>query len=218
MTVKVSNWWLPDRDRLAKSEWRLTRTIELYNRMAVLVKANLRYKDLYIDIGANFGMMTVPFVNTFEQIYSFEMCPSNYDALIRNTSKYNNVYTFNVGLSNKSEKVDVIEYPTAGAVNAIVETKLSRGEPGEIVQRNVVQLDEMLPYETAGFIKIDVEGHEVQVIEGGQELISRSRGLCMIESISTRQKVKQMMSDLGWVCTGRWGPDDLIFKKYKVTI
>jgi hypothetical protein len=74
-----------------------------------------------------------------------------------------------------------------------------------------------MPFATAGAIKIDVEGHELQVIEGASKLLERSRGVAYIESIDlvTVRKVKKLMKSLGWTFISKnpEAPDDLIFKK-----
>jgi FkbM family methyltransferase len=209
---KVNNWWVPEYDRYSK-EAILNRRIKLYEEQAEMLKKHIRHTDLYVDIGANFGHTAVPFASMFKKIICFEITPTNYECLVKNTEAYPNIQCMNVGLSNIAGKVDIMEYPTAGSVNAIIETKFARSEKGNVVQRHVVPLDYLLPYETAGFIKIDVEGHEVQVIEGAQEFLTRSRGLCFIESVETKEAVKEAMFKLGWKYILRNGFHDLIFKK-----
>jgi FkbM family methyltransferase len=209
---KIGNWWLPDTDRYC-NPITLERRENLYTSQTGWIKKHIRYKDLYIDIGANFGHTAVPFADVFKRIICFEITPSNYECLAKNVEPYKNIQCFNVGLSNQAGTVDIMEYPTAGSVNTIVDTRLARSERGKVNQRNVTALDMMLPYEVAGFIKIDVEGHEVQVIEGAKEILSRSRGLVYIESVDTKEQVRSAMKDLGWTFVFRHGHHDLVFKK-----
>jgi len=209
---KVGDWYVPKYDRYSNLSI-LNRRAEMYEGQTNFLKKHIRYTDTYVDIGANFGHTAIPFASMFKRIFCFEITPTNYECLVKNTEPYTNIHCLNVGISNQPGQVDVMEYPTAGSVNAIVETKFARSERGNIVQRHVVPLDYLLPSEVAGFVKIDVEGHEVQVIEGAQEFLKRSRGLAFIESVETKEAVKESMSKLGWKFIARHGDHDLLFKK-----
>jgi len=209
---KVGDFWLPDRDRYANPKLLKSR-VELYHYQYLKLKKHIRHTDLYVDIGANFGHTSIPFADMFKEIYCFEITPSNYECLVKNTEPYKNIKCFPLGLSDSIKEVEVMEYPTAGSVNTIVDTRLARSERGKAVKRTVVPLDDILPYQVAGLIKIDVEGHEVQVIEGAKEFIARSRGVAHIESVDTKEEVKEAMFKLGWKYILRDGFHDLIFKK-----
>ena len=209
---KINDFWLPENDRYCHPVT-YERRRQLYESQTGWIKKHIRYKDLYVDIGANFGHTAIPFADVFKKIVCFEITPTNYECLAKNTEPYPNIQCLNVGLSNVAGQVDIMEYPTAGSVNTIIDTRLARSERGHVVKRNVVPLDYILPYEVAGFVKIDVEGHEVQVIEGAQELLSRSRGLVYIESVDTKEKVKELLHELGWKFMFRHGFHDLVFKK-----
>ena len=214
---KINDWYVPDGDQYSREKMIESR-LELYKVQTDWLKKHIRYTNLYIDIGANFGHTIIPFKNWFKKIVGFEITPANFQCLIENTRKSPNVVCYNLGLSNQHTMVNVLEYKTAGSVNTIQSTRLitdsSKNRSPMVVQRPVTTLDLMFPTEIASFIKIDVEGHEVEVIKGGRELISRSQGVLYIEtSDKNRESLCSLLDDFGWKYISRKGKNDFLFKK-----
>lgn len=60
-----------------------------------------------------------------------------------------------------------------------------------------------LPRDRPGFIKIDVDGPEVRVLESGRDLLSEARPLLLVEthSASLEQGCIALLSSLGYRCT-----------------
>jgi FkbM family methyltransferase len=201
---KINDWYVPDRDQYS-GEKPLEARLEMYKAQSDWLKKHIKHTNLYIDIGANFGHTIIPFKRLFKKIVGFEITPDNFQCLIENTRKSPNVVCYNLGLSNQHTMVNVLEYKTAGSVNTIQSTRLitdsSRNRSPMVVQRPVTTLDLMFPTEIASFIKIDVEGHEVEVLKGGRELISRSQGLLYIsrrgkKDLKTGAEVVKKTTDL----------------------
>jgi FkbM family methyltransferase len=210
---KINDWYVPDRDQYS-GEKPLEARLEMYKAQSDWLKKHIKHTNLYIDIGANFGHTIIPFKRLFKKIVGFEITPDNFQCLIENTRKSPNVVCYNLGLSNQHTMVNVLEYKTAGSVNTIQSTRLitdsSRNRSPMVVQRPVTTLDLMFPTEIASFIKIDVEGHEVEVLKGGRELISRSQGLLYIEtSDKNRESICSLLGHFGWKYISRRGKKDL---------
>lgn len=214
---KINDWYVPDGDQYSREKSFESR-LEMYKVQANWLKKHIKYTNLYIDVGANFGHTILPLKRWFKKIVGFEITPSNFQCLAENTRGCSNVICYNLGLSNQHGMVNVLEYRTAGSVNTIQSTRLitdsSRNRTPMIVQRPVTTLDFMFPTEIASFIKIDVEGHEVEVIKGGRELISRSHGLLYIEtSDKNRETICSLLDAFGWKYISRRGKTDFLFKK-----
>ena len=135
-----------------------------------IVKLYLKPGMTCVDVGANVGVYSVLTAQKIGEdgvVYAFEPVPGIYEVLAKNSMLYKNIKPFNFGLHNKKSAV---QYKN------ISEIKL-----------NVVVGDEFLQdVEKVDFIKIDVDGAELGVVEGLQNLINRSPKLLMVCELSNR--------------------------------
>ena len=82
-------------------------------------------------------------------------------------------------------------------------------------QINVVPLDEMLSFSGKALaIKIDVEGYELEVLEGAKTLLLQNYGYAQIESFEEPRasSVIKKMAELGWRLSDHI-VDDLVFRR-----
>ena len=65
---------------------------------------NLKYKNIYFDIGACVGELSFPFYNIFNKIYSFE---PNIEAIaiFKKNNKYQNIHLIESAVSNSNDKI-----------------------------------------------------------------------------------------------------------------
>ena len=136
--------------------------------------------SIMIDIGANIGNHTLFFCNELNpnRVYAFEAVKDTFMILQRNI-KLNNLddraEAFCLGLSDKGAKGEIADTYT----DNIGATSLKEGD-GDIVFKRLDDFD----YENVRFIKIDVEGMELQVLKGGENTIRKNRPYIMMESFS----------------------------------
>ena len=136
-----------------------------------------------IDIGANIGYWTFArnyFLKNRKKFYCFEPSSFNFFYLKKNLKKFNNIELINLGLSNYKEK-KTLSFPHWE--NRITDTGLLSLHGNSEVLSEKVQLITLDSYfnkrNTAQniFIKIDVEGHEFEIIEGGQKFLSQNHSI-----------------------------------------
>lgn len=130
----------------------------------------LRPGDLFIDVGANIGSYSVlAAAGTGASVVAVEPIPTTFAHLTENL-KLNHleslVDSHCVGLSNKSGKLSFTA--TLDTVNHV----LADGESGVALNIDVVTMDSLLKGRVPTVIKIDVEGHELAVLEGGSQTLS----------------------------------------------
>ena len=123
-----------------------------------------RWKNC-IDIGSNVGMWTRELAQKFEQVYCFEPNPNFIECFNKNI-KENNVELFEFGLSNK-------EHTASQEFNSTQMTNT----PGNVQCRTLDSFN----LNNIDFIKIDVDGFEVEVLEGAVETITRNNAVINIE-------------------------------------
>ncbi len=162
-------------------------------------------KRVAIDCGACYGMISVPLAQCFEQVHAFEISPRTYIALQANTSHYNNIIPHNVGLSDRTRTVAIDNSLLSGA-NKIVHNSEHEAQ--------VVTLDSF-DFENVDFIKIDVEGHEYDLLLGAVKTLQRCKPLVYIEihqSSASFRNTFTILLDAGYVLTALDRGSDYIFE------
>lgn len=156
-----------------------------HDELAALVDF-LRRKNMLrgacIDAGANIGNHAVVFANLFDQVHAFEPAPRPFALLKLNTRDIPNVHCHEVGLSDRTCLADLIAPRTnvgGGSVEAIVrEDHLNDRDRVSLVQLDRYQA---LAGLDVGLMKIDVEGHELAVLNGAAEMLSNTRPVIVFE-------------------------------------
>lgn len=146
--------------------------------------------DLFLDIGAYTGIYSIYAAKKHDcTVYAFEPNPKVYDRLKRNigvNETKNNVYTFPYALSNEKKTTELWVNPR---------TMLTSGGSIESVNANYscVQIqceiyDELpISVPTVDGMKIDVEGHELSVLEGLSYTIERDKPFIIVECLTLLQ-------------------------------
>lgn len=124
-----------------------------------------------VDCGAHHGMMSILFaraVGASGKVIAFEALPSN-ARVIEENCKLNtceNVTVYPYGVSSKPGSSSY--HMNLG--NIVIDTTAT----GASSDLTIVRLDDMLDAEPRlDFIKIDVEGHELEVLKGSQATFAR---------------------------------------------
>jgi FkbM family methyltransferase len=157
-----------------------------------IVKHLVLSGDDVIDVGANFGFYTAflaKLVGAHGYVYSFEPIPLTFEVLSYNTKKLplTNVHLFNYAVSHNDDWA-IMEIPKweSGNENYFqARIPLSNESDRSLQQVKVFSrtLDSVFRDhgKRIAFIKIDVEGHELQVIEGAKCTIAKYKPALLIE-------------------------------------
>ena len=144
---------------------------ELFNRW----KKHFPKEGLMLDIGANMGSHCVQFKHHFPEleIYAFEPYLENYQLLLQNTKRYDDVKCFNVGVGSRTSIVHFNDghKNNSGVVRVVRDSNNS----------NIVLALDNLILPKVSFIKIDVEGHELACMQGMTNLLKRDKPLIWLE-------------------------------------
>ena len=141
-----------------------------------LIDIDLINKVVY-DIGSYIGIYALFFsraVGEHGKVFTFEPNPKNYDELVFNLqlNRISNVETKNIGLGQKEEKTDLVinpVFPARGKISRELNTGKSSSSRRKIIKIQVNSFDDILQKESLpnpDFIKIDVEGFELEVLRG----------------------------------------------------
>jgi len=129
----------------------------------------LRSGDVFYDIGSNVGTYTILAAGVVGcHTIAIEPVRETYDKLLKNLdlNRINNkVSAYNIALGEHEELVNISN--KKGALNRIISSK---NEGVEMVKQKL--LDDINIKENPRLLKIDVEGYEMKVIQGGKKTLS----------------------------------------------
>jgi FkbM family methyltransferase len=136
-----------------------------------------------IDVGANKGVYTWYLSRLSREVMAFEPHPKVYRILARGVPA--NVRTFDVALSNRSGPAELIvpiqhSGRFANQGGTLFDGKLNDDKPFVTAAVTQKRLDEY-GFKDVSFIKIDVEGFELQVLEGAADTLARERPVLLVE-------------------------------------
>lgn len=127
-----------------------------------------------IDIGAHVGTYTMHLAKNCKEVYSFECSPRHYNILCGNIAINDldfKVKKFEYALSDKEGEAEYFFRSKDGGGNGI--QKFDRDSTNEKTIVKTRTLDSF-EFNDIGFIKIDVEGHELGVLRGALETLKRN--------------------------------------------
>jgi len=163
--------------------------------------------DVLLDIGANIGVYSVYLagnVPSLGEVFAFEPSPASYDLLRQNCEMVESptILTNQVALSDETGTAEFTLFnPTSGA-NALIDT-MERDDVGdEVIEVPTQRLDDFMESRAGKVIaiKIDVEGHELNVLSGSNSLLQNNRVLLQVECLSNSQaeKVQTLLKAYGF--------------------
>lgn len=161
----VNDWYLPDND---------THFIDpdtYHNNKIEKVKEYLTGNDVFIDIGAHVGIITIKFAPLFHKIYAFEPESTNYECLVENIKRRHltNVVTYNFALSDyigccNTKKLS----KTGNSGNFAI-------KPGDKIK--CFTLDNFYFYhwdKQIDLLKIDTQGTEAKILKGATRTLKKT--------------------------------------------
>jgi FkbM family methyltransferase len=184
---------------------------------------------IVVDIGANLGSYVVPLAkqHPYLQFEAFEPQRVIYYQLCANTflNRLSNVYAHQAGLSNEQRVTSYVlpnyaEESNIGAFSIDFDTRLTGYEvrtQGFTERMTIITLDTM-QYEKVRLIKIDVEGHELSVLQGAEHTLRENNYPPIIFEAWTwkfpekRKAVFDYLENLGYEIT-EMGQNNLAVKK-----
>lgn len=165
--------------------WRLNFLLNRLEPETVLwARRMIRPGMVVLDVGAHLGYYSRLFskwVGPTGRVFAFEPCSENFDVLMHNLSsrRYRNVTLLRQAVG--ASVGQGILHLSPGHSNHSLYAGFTQETGQELVE--LVSLDafmEKYQLPAVDFIKIDVEGAEIEVLQGMRNLVSRSPSLCMV--------------------------------------
>lgn len=212
--VSIIHHWTGDRIQVRlyedKGYWFHGRRRE-FDEMSTLARL-LHRGDTVIEVGGHIGYLSLYFshlVGSDGSVVVFEPSDANRRLLQLNVASARNVRISQLAVSNRSgESVFYVDNLT-GQNNSLVRAfeglaaNVSNAPGVEVVTTEVTvktsTLDQELNSIHGHLLKIDVEGHELEVLEGGVNWLARTKPFIMLEVQRNHSEVFRILTDLGYV-------------------
>ena len=191
---------------------RLERAIKNNYEKELSIINNFKNKNKSaVDVGVYRGVYSYKLSKQFKHVYAYEPNPLIFSYLEKNLNKIiKNLTLKNFALSNSSGTVNLkIPYRSKSIFKDNVEELYKLGcatihenknyTDYDTVKVNKIKLDEDLKNFDIGFIKVDVEGHEKEVIEGAKNLIIKSKPILLIE-IEEKHSGRPIYETINAIC------------------
>tara|TARA_B100000282_G_C31690819_1_gene471418 strand:- start:505 stop:1122 length:618 start_codon:yes stop_codon:yes gene_type:complete len=155
-----------------------------------------------LDIGSNIGQWTRPLSKKFESVVCFEP-NANFRECFNKNIKENNVVLWPFGLSNKQHKA-----------KQDFNSTVLENEDGDVDCRTL----DSFGLTNVDFVKIDVDGFEIPLLNGAKETLTENNPVINIEMKRKKRRnitleCDQILRDLGYKFVRRTKSDEVWLKQ-----
>ena len=162
-------------------------------------KPYIKENTTLLDCGAYVGSHTILMkkLNRNNDIFVFEMMPEHYKIIQDNIklNNFDNILTFNFALGEKIDRIKLpnvnynkenTNYGGIGVDFNLQNAGINNFDANSLylnVDIPMINLDYILPFivKPVSFMKVDVEGHEIGLLNGAKELITKYKPIIEIE-------------------------------------
>ena len=190
---------------------RLERSIKKKDENEIeLLKKFIKPGSDSIDVGVYRGVYSYEMSKYSNKVHAFEPNPIIFNYINKNLKKIiKNISLYNYALSNKNgildlkvpirnsnfSKINFEEYYQMG--KATIHSK-NNFDKFDRFQINTRKIDEFNFDNNISFIKIDVEGHELEVIEGAKLTIKKNKPILLVE-IEEKYSKKKVIESINYI-------------------
>jgi len=162
---------------------------------------HVRQWRVCLDIGSNIGQWTRPLAKRFQSVVCFEPNP-NFRECFKKNIQEENVLLWPYGLSNKEHKA-----------KQDFNSTVLRQEDGDIDCRTL----DSFGLTNVDFVKIDVDGFEIPLLNGARETLSKNNPVINIEMKESKRsnivaRSKQILENYGYKFHSRTKSDEVWLK------
>lgn len=172
--------------------------------------------EFFIDVGANIGLYTC-LIGTLPgiKVISCEPASTAFEHLTDNVraNKLENIHLVKAAIYENQGQADFGQASPLSGINSIRDTTIHKKELFSSVSVvSTVTLDSLV-HPSVFIAKIDVEGHELEVLKGGRHLLSEGQGIIQIENYGSRgESIDKELVSSGWSLLFEMGPDKFYAK------
>jgi len=181
--------------------WEKT-SVELWKKL-------VNHSECILDVGANSGLYSIlaSALNPKAQIYAFEPVQRTAVLFQRNLelNLKTNIKLIKKAVSNANGNFTFYDTSSQSQYSASLNQKMLEDDENRVTyQIEAIRLDSMSELSTynVGLIKLDVEMHEPEALEGMIDIINRNHPTILIEVLNNEiaTKVNNLLSNVNYLC------------------
>jgi len=203
-------YWVPKGDYVVNTVSRGAKNTG-YNNFLKFMKPKAR---TVCDIGANIGEITWALSQFSQQVHAFEPTVNTFQLLKKNVEQNNlkNVSIYDKGVGAKHEIAHIALNGNTCGANARIQDVTKTKHQTEIM--TIIPLDS-LNLSDVDIIKIDVEGYELDVLQGAEQTILKDKPIIQLEVYEPALKrAKRDIADVySWMLARDFIPYYVKFRK-----
>ncbi|HLW36606.1 MAG TPA: FkbM family methyltransferase [Chthoniobacterales bacterium] len=197
---KIVYPFVPARSRLGFRYWLASIDGSLEPELRMLPRL-VSKTDVALDIGANAGFYAFRMSKIFSKVYAFEI-NDDLTGDLRNVNP-GKITVMPIGLSSKAGEA-TLHIPVLNGLPLTGWASLAPGNcpdaTGELTKPVKIATLDSFQLKNISFVKIDVEGHELHVLEGARQTLSAHRPRVLIEiKDQNRAAAFEFFSELNYV-------------------
>jgi len=137
--------------------------------------------ECFIDVGAHLGIYTLRMAKQGANVHAFEPSHEIYRILQSNTKDFTNIVTYPYALSDTNSELEFYLLEDKYKIyNRFVISTGVYGYPMRRIKVPVRTLDSF-GFHNVGLVKVDTEGHEVQVLRGALRTLREQKPTLILE-------------------------------------
>ena len=195
----IQGWYLPEWD-LHFQNYIFDGEYQKFSR-DVTLKYVKNFNTVAIDVGANIGLWSRDLCKRFNHVYAFEPVKENVEYYEKNINESNyTLYNVALGKEELKEQPVYVNDESCGAPSL----DSTKAQHSSDIVTDVITLDS-LNLNFVGYMKIDVQGTEKEVILGSLETL-KNNNVCLVVELPRRNteekqyhdEVTSILSDIGY--------------------
>ena len=181
---QIRGIWLPDGDEHFQGhleqnpEYAGKGTYQFKKVDAALRMVPKERRGAAVDIGAHVGLWTRVLSHEFESVIAVEPVPSHLECLRKNVADRSNVTIIEAAVGQ--EEKDLIEITIASKNSGNCAVVSEERDLSDTLYARMITLDS-LNLKHLDLLKIDVEGYEPHVLQGGKATIEQFKPVVVVE-------------------------------------
>jgi FkbM family methyltransferase len=157
--------------------------------------------EIAIDVGANYGTYSILFSRYFKSVIAYEAHPVTFKILEQNLGQLPNIQVNPYAISSSTGQGLIHEYRKNHSGSASLENLHWVAEnplKSSQVQKSTLDIQLGAITSKIGLIKIDVEGHELEVLKGSRQILSSQKPAIIFENNTGEKAVLNFLQDFGY--------------------
>ena len=185
-------------------------TIEMFSAL-------IQKGDIVWEVGAHIGYLTGIFGSLARHVTAFEPASGNLRYLNRNVPSNARIIPATATTEDTASVPLYVENLTGQNCSLLPDYNVfkinarnagySAGLGVELVSGMSLDSYALKSCEMPDFVKIDVEGAELEVLAGMKRILADKRPWLMVEITDREEEVVELLSLVGYKCTARFGPN-----------